>query len=33
MVDWASKSFPVSIIEGLRKEMLNPSKEKALLPE
>ena len=33
MVDWASKSFPVSIIEGLRKEMLNPSQEKALLPE
>lgn len=33
MVDWASKSFPVSIIEGLRKEMLNPAQEKALLPE
>jgi len=33
MVDWASKSFPVSIIEGLRKEMLNPTQEKALLPE
>lgn len=33
MVDWASKSFPVSIIEGLRKEMLNLSQEKALLPE
>ena len=33
MVDWASKSFPVSIIEGLRKEMKSPSQEKALLPE
>ena len=33
MVDWASKSFPVSIIEGLRKEMLNSGQEKALLPE
>ena len=33
MVDWASKSFPVSIIEGLREEMLNPGQEKALLPE
>ena len=33
MVDWASKSFPVSIIEGLRKEMLIPAQEKALLPE
>lgn len=33
MVDWASKSFPVSIIEGLREEMLNPAQEKALLPE
>ncbi len=33
MVDWASKSFPVSIIEGLRQEMLNPTQEKALLPE
>ena len=33
MVDWASKSFPVSIIKGLRKEMLNPAQEKALLPE
>ena len=33
MVDWASKSFPVSIIEGLREEMLSPLQEKALLPE
>ena len=33
MVDWASKSFPVTIIEGLRKEMLSPLQEKALLPE
>ena len=27
MVDWASKSFPVSIIEGLRKEMLNSGRK------
>ena len=33
MVDWASKSFPVTIIEGLREEMLSPVQEKALLPE
>jgi hypothetical protein len=33
MVDWASKSFPVSIIEGLRKEMKYPSALNALLPE
>ena len=33
MVDWASKSFPVTIIEGLREEMLNPLQETALLPE
>ena len=33
MVDWASKSYPVSIIEGLREEMRNPVQEKALLPE
>lgn len=33
MVDWASKSFPVTIIEGLREEMKSPLQEKALLPE
>ena len=33
MTDWGSKSYPVSIIEGLRKEIMSPLQEKALLPE
>ncbi|OUU06771.1 MAG: hypothetical protein CBC00_10345 [Verrucomicrobia bacterium TMED40] len=33
LVDWASKSYPISLIQGLQKEMMESAQKKASLPE
>lgn len=33
LVDWASKSYPISLIQGLQKEMMENAQKKASLPE
>ena len=33
LVDWASKSYPISLIQGLQKEMMESVQKKASLPE